>query len=200
MWCPNVDPNHELGSLSALYPGSAYVDWTCLDGYNFGTLRSPNGWSTFNQVFSATYSQIVNKIAPGKPFMIGEVGSSEHGGSKAAWITEMLSQITNLDTAVQAVVWFDWEKEGDWPIETSPASTAAFAQGISAPVFATNTFGDLGPETIHPSSLSLRIAPRRGRNSHRAVVAIVGAHEIPCSGKTVARGRGTARRDPRSCT
>ncbi len=200
VWCPNVDPNHEFGNLGALYPGNAYVDWTCLDGYNFGTLKSPQGWSTFNRIFSSTYSQIVNKIAPGKPLMIGEVASSEHGGSKAAWITEMLNEITNVDTAAKAVVWFDWAQEGDWPIETSAASIAAFSQAISSPTFTTNTFGQLGPEMIQPSELGLRFAPRVASSSHRAMVAIVGAHEIACSGKSVAQRRGAARRKPRGCT
>jgi hypothetical protein len=150
VWCPNVDPYHQYGSLAALYPGSAYVDWTCLDGYNFGTQTSAKGWPMFDQIYSATYNQIVRTIAPGKPFMIGEVASSEHGGSKAAWITDMISKITSGYTALRAVVWFDWRQGGDWPIETSSASTAAFAQGIAAPLFTTNTFGDLGPGTIQP--------------------------------------------------
>jgi hypothetical protein len=34
VWCPNVDPGGKLASLSSLYPGDGYVDWTCLDGYN----------------------------------------------------------------------------------------------------------------------------------------------------------------------
>ena len=36
VWCPNVDPDHKMQSLGSLYPGDAYVDWTCLDGYNWG--------------------------------------------------------------------------------------------------------------------------------------------------------------------
>jgi hypothetical protein len=202
VWCPTVDPNHEFGSLAALYPGTAYVDWTCLDGYNFGTLRSPHGWSTFKQTFSTTYEQIVEKIAPDKPLMIGEVASSEHGGSKGAWITEMFNEIANVDVKVQAVVWFDWAQEGDWPIETSPASTAAFSRGISSSTFTTNTFGDLGPGIIQPPEPSLRFGPHVGRGSHRAAVAIVGRDAIPRSRETACRAHrpGIARRGSRSCT
>jgi len=160
VWCPNVDPYHEFGNLAALYPGNAYVDWTCLDGYNFGTRAGSKkvggmptgggGWSTFNQIFSSTYSQIVNTIAPEKPLMIGEVASNEQGGSKAAWITDMFSQITSVYTGVDAMVWFDWAKDGEWPIETSPASIAAFTQGIAAPTFTTNSFGELGGGVVQP--------------------------------------------------
>jgi len=163
VWCPNVDPYHEFGNLAALYPGSAYVDWTCLDGYTFGTRAGSKkvggmptgggGWSTFNQIFSSTYSQIVNTIAPEKPLMIGEVASSEHGGSKAEWIANALAQVPIAYPRMRAIVWFDWAREGyDWPIETSGSSTAAFSQGIVSPHFTSNTFGGLGGGTIGPPS------------------------------------------------
>jgi hypothetical protein len=160
VWCPNVDPNHEFGSLAALYPGNSYVDWTCLDGYNFGMRTSSQrangmqtgatGWSTFDQIFSSTYSELVDTIAPEKPLMIGEVASSEQGGSKGEWITNMLSKIASVYTAAHAFVWFDWAKGGEWPIETSKASAAAFSQGISAPTFTTNSFGSLGGGAVAP--------------------------------------------------
>ena len=35
-WCPYVDPGNRLEDLGSLYPGDEYVDWTCLDGYNWG--------------------------------------------------------------------------------------------------------------------------------------------------------------------
>jgi hypothetical protein len=148
VWCPTSDPNHEFTNLSELYPGNAYVDWTCLDGYNYPS-PGGHGWSSFDQIYSSTYDQIVDDIAPGKPFMVGEVASSEQGGSKAAWVTDMLGDITSGYSALRAFVWFDWSQGGDdWPIETSSASAAAFAQGIAAPLFTTNTFGNLGPGTI----------------------------------------------------
>jgi hypothetical protein len=153
VWCPNVDPHHDFGSLATLYPGNAYVDWTCLDGYNVGTRKGGNGWSSFDQIYSATYEQIVDTIAPSKPLMIGEVASSERGGSKAAWITNMLAELPKAYPSVRAFVWFDWSDGGyDWPIETSASSTAAFSRGISSPVFPTNTFRELGPGTISPPS------------------------------------------------
>ncbi|HYG96563.1 MAG TPA: Ig-like domain-containing protein, partial [Solirubrobacterales bacterium] len=37
VWCPNVDPEGHHLKLPGLYPGDAYVDWTGLDGYNWGT-------------------------------------------------------------------------------------------------------------------------------------------------------------------
>ncbi len=37
VWCPNVDPGNKLAnSIASDYPGDEYVDWTGLDGYNWG--------------------------------------------------------------------------------------------------------------------------------------------------------------------
>jgi endoglucanase len=66
-----------------VYPGDAYVDWTCLDGYNWGSNPAGNlgGWQTFDQVYHSTYHDIVDTLAPTKPMIIGEMASTEYGGS-----------------------------------------------------------------------------------------------------------------------
>jgi beta-mannanase len=143
-WCPNVDPKHEFTDVAAFYPGSAYVDWTSLDGYNWGGKR----WMSFDETFSSTYHRIVDEVAPGKPMVIGEVGSSEVGGSKSAWIAEMLQKLPTEYQGVRAVLWFDKLEEGDWPIDSSPSSQSAFASGIGSPAYLSNSFSQLGPGTV----------------------------------------------------
>jgi hypothetical protein len=146
VWCPNIDPYNVFTDIASLYPGDPYVDWTCLDGYNFGTNPAkPGGWRTFDQAYSSTYHRIVDTIAPSKPMIVGEVASSEYGGSKAAWITDMLSvQLPVNYPAVKGVLWFDkYDGSLDWPIETSASATQAFAQAIQSPYFASSDFGDL---------------------------------------------------------
>ena len=148
VWCPNADPNNQYTSLTSLYPGDAYVDWTCLDGYNWG-----NPWMTFDQLYQSTYSQLVGTVAPSKPVAIGEMASTEKGGSKASWITAFLTALPTKYPKVGAVLWFDKYDNGmDWPIETSSSSQAAFAAGIASPSYATNQFGSLGNGPIPPLS------------------------------------------------
>jgi hypothetical protein len=85
--------------------------------------------------------------------MIGEVASSEQGGSKGEWITNALAELSMAYPQMRAFVWFDWERNGyDWPIETSASSIAAFARGIVSSRFTSNAFGGLGPGTIRPPS------------------------------------------------
>jgi len=154
VWCPNIAGTRTT-PLEQLYPGDDYVDWTCLDGYNWGNDNAGNHWQSFSQVFGGTafggnnphnsYQEVL-AIAPSKPIMIGEVASSEQGGSKAAWISDMLQVLPTAFPRINAVVWMDWnigDPKLTWPVESSPAAQAAFASGIASPTYASNQFGGL---------------------------------------------------------
>ncbi|HEX5592387.1 MAG TPA: glycosyl hydrolase [Solirubrobacterales bacterium] len=153
VWCPFVEGG-DAARLSSLYPGDAYVDWTGLDGYNWGTNPAgPNGWRSFDQLFAASYNAIAGSVAPTKPMMIAEVGSSEIGGDKAAWIRDALARIPADYPQVRAMLWFDKFDDGmDWPIETSSAATFAFAEGVSQSVYQGAGYGQLSGGPIQPPS------------------------------------------------
>ena len=85
--------------------------------------------------------------------MIAETASSDKGGSKAAWIKDMLAKIPVNYPQVRGLLWFEKFDDGmDWPIETSSSSAAAFAEGIQSPSYLGNTFASTGPGTIQPSA------------------------------------------------
>lgn len=132
-WCPNyyfpdagVDP-------APWYPGDAYVDWVGFDGYNRGTHpQGPERWRSPAEVCDTIYNRLL-QIAPNKPMCIGEIGSTERGGDKARWITELLGDYLPSRPQIKAVCWFNWTAEGwDWEIESSPSAQAAFKGGITA--------------------------------------------------------------------
>jgi beta-mannanase len=152
VWCPNVDPGHKLRDLKSLYPGDAYVDWTGLDGYNFGTNpASPRGWMSFNELFRPTYDEIVEEIAPTKPLVISEVGSSEYGGSKAEWIADALHSAATEYPQLKGMIWFEKYDDGmDWPIETSSSSATAFAGGIQDPSYVGGQYASTGSGPVTP--------------------------------------------------
>jgi hypothetical protein len=90
-----------------------------------------------------TYAELL-ALAPQKPIIIGETASSEHGGSKAAWITDMLIQIPANFPQIKGVVWFDWnggDASTTWPLSSSPGAHDAFASGIAASAYAANGSG-----------------------------------------------------------
>ncbi len=154
VWCPNVDPENQMQDLSKLYPGDSYVDWTGLDGYNWGTNPTrPDKWRSFDSLYSSTYKKITETIAPSKPLMVSEVGSTEYGGSKAAWIKDMLAKIPTNYPKIRGLLWFEKFDDGmDWPIETSASATGAFAEGLKNPAYAANGFGSLGFGPVAPPS------------------------------------------------
>jgi hypothetical protein len=155
VWCPNIDWNGKFEAVDGEYPGDSYVDWIGLDGYNWGTnpSHSDSGhWQTFGQLYRSSYRYLVERVAPSKPLMIGEVASTEYGGSKAAWIEEMLTEIPAEYHAIRAVLWFDKYDSGmDWPIETSSTATSAFAESIQSSSYLGNSFSSLDGTPILPA-------------------------------------------------
>lgn len=133
VWCPNVDPNQMFTPYSQLYPGDAYVNWTGLDGYNKGGTN----WRSFAQIFDSSYTNLL-QLAPSKPIMISQVASEENGGSKPAWISDMLTtQLPQNYPQIKALSWFNWyfDESGTWrhyEIESSPTAQAAFKTGIAS--------------------------------------------------------------------
>jgi Glycosyl hydrolase family 26 len=130
-WCPNVtDTPGGNRTTMDYYPGDAYVDWTGVDGYNWGT--TDGGWQTFQQVFQNIYPLLAAKK---KPILIGEMASTEAGGDKAKWIDDIIPTLRTSFPLIKAVVWFDINKETDWRISSSPASEKSFIRMANNPYF-----------------------------------------------------------------
>jgi hypothetical protein len=154
VWCPNISGT-TTRPMAQLYPGNAYVDWTCLDGYN----KYSTAWLSFNTVFTGSgidwlynsYEEIL-KVAPSKPLMLGEFASRENGdggAKKAEWIIDALTvQIPKNFPKIKAVVWFNWQ--ASFPIESSTAASNAFAKGISLNYYAKNNFANYNTSPIQP--------------------------------------------------
>lgn len=131
-WCPNVTDTHG-GNATTMdyYPGDAYVDWTGVDGYNWGT-RNNTGWQSFEQVFQNIYPLLAAKK---KPVLIGEMASCPTGGDKAKWIDGIVPTLRRTYPLIKGIVWFDINKECDWRISSSPESERAFIRMINDPYF-----------------------------------------------------------------
>jgi beta-mannanase len=133
VWCPATDPHHVEQPLAPLYPGDDYVDWTCLDGYN-----RDEPWETAEQILGPSYDEITQEIAPRKPMLLGEIGSTESGGSKPDWIAGFFAALPARFPQIRAFAWFDQtvkagtKQHDDWPFDSTPASAKAFARGIAS--------------------------------------------------------------------
>jgi phage terminase large subunit-like protein len=140
-WTVNSIWSDPASDPTAYFPGDEYVNWVGIDSYNWGrNPAQPDRWVNPDQTITPTLKK-VQEIAPGKPVAIVESASSEYGGNKADWISEMLGTYLPHHPAIKAYLWFNWnfEKENglraDWPIESSPTAQLAFRQGIQSGLF-----------------------------------------------------------------
>jgi endoglucanase len=134
--------------MQSLYPGDNFVDWTCLDGYNWGPDKG--GWKSFDDIFRWSYENIVS-FARNKPMLIGEFGSSEKGGSKATWVADTFGAEIPYDfTGLKAVVWYNYLVDQDWRVESSQASLDAFRSSIASSYYSPNAYQDLNASPILP--------------------------------------------------
>jgi hypothetical protein len=118
-------------------------------------------------LFAPTYDTL-GRLAPNKPIMIAEVGSTENVDSadptlsKAAWIEDAFSStLPNVFPKIRAVAWFNWNQGDDnfrWEIDTSAESLEAFGRGIASDYYAENTFTNIQ---------GLRITPTAAQNHFR---------------------------------
>ncbi len=131
VWSGSQCTTSSCSSLSASYPGDSYVNWTALSGYN----RQPGQWRTGSEIFRPNYDLITGRIAPGKPFMIAEVGSREDPDQpyrKANWLLQFFnSEIPNRLPKTKAVVYYSVDTSAVIPgtnleVDSSPESLAAY--------------------------------------------------------------------------
>jgi mannan endo-1,4-beta-mannosidase len=126
VWCPNVN----TGRLPFMqyYPGDSWVDWVGLDGFNWG---GSIGWRPFSEIFAGSYEQLARETS--KPILIGETGSGQTGGDKAAWVrSAFLRELPNFPR-VRAVVWYNSTDRADFRIASSESALRAFRRGIAEP-------------------------------------------------------------------
>jgi beta-mannanase len=125
MWCPNISGNQ--GELSSYYPGSDIVDEIGIDGFNFATADT-GGWKSFSSIFKGTYNFLASNY--NKPIVIAETATTGEGGNKETWVRDMFADLPISFPRVKELVWFNYNKEADWRIESSQGSLNAFKDSL----------------------------------------------------------------------
>lgn len=132
VWCASATSTDDYDDLTVYYPGDDMVDWTSLDGFNRGSNYSFSSWRSFDEIFSYAYTTLVNNY-PDKPIILAEVGSAEPSdlpnpeweqygddsdasNSKEEWISDMFNRIRQDYPAIQAISWFNNNKELSWAL------------------------------------------------------------------------------------
>ncbi len=128
VWCVNV---HEPGfaDYASLYPGDEAVDWVAVDGYNGGDALPWGGWRTPRDLFGRSVADL--HALTDRPLAITETASAEQGGDKAEWIRQLFDLAVR--ERIHVLVWFEYAKETDWRVESSPTAVDAFRQEAAVP-------------------------------------------------------------------
>jgi hypothetical protein len=136
VWAPNIDRNGNV-PFTPYFPGDSYVDYAALDGYNWGATPG-NRWTSLRETFASSYATLTQLST--KPVIISEIGSSEIGGDKAAWIRDgFLKDIPTYFPRITAVVWFNKLKEDDWRINSSQGSLDAYRAVVASSLYGGST-------------------------------------------------------------
>ena len=105
-------------TISAFWPGAAYVDWLAVDGYNWTGVLPHRDYESAAEVFTDTVRQL-RKLGPGLPIMIAECGAGPD--AKETWLRDLAAEAPRL--GVSLVIWFEHDKETDWRLATAALAT-----------------------------------------------------------------------------
>jgi hypothetical protein len=123
VWCPNAW-GFATGEAPKWYPGDAYVDWICANGYNWAPGRRGDEWRSFEEIFQPFYEWASQKD---KPLLIGEFGVQERrSGEKAQWMKDARNALKNRFPDIKAVTYFDSDRKHDWRVTTSRSAFDAY--------------------------------------------------------------------------
>lgn len=142
VWNPNNVDEPDADNLEDYWPGNTYVDVLGVDAYNFG-----QPWQTFDDIFSECYGRVTALGTTGQPVWLGEFGSrepsvvevdSEEGDtipidsahSKGTWVNDMMGSTSY--PRLQALCYFDVQKERHWQMQSSTTSLNAFKAGLTS--------------------------------------------------------------------
>jgi hypothetical protein len=136
-WCPDegyYNPNKRPSG----YPGDAYVDWVCSDGYNWNRSNAwcttHPGWCDFWEIFhhgGAAVPSVERDFRGRKPYLVGETGSVEDtAGRKGQWMLNMRDRIKSDFPNLRALLYFDNDMTAvqnvNWRLDTSQSSLDGF--------------------------------------------------------------------------
>ena len=143
LWTPHGPSNdlttEEWNEVKNYWPGTEYVDWIGLDGYNFYP-EDPWGNKRPYRDFDNCFQELYNKCKQlgNQPIIIAEFGCGEfeyEDKTKADWITDAFSKIKTDYPRIKIFTWFHINKELDWRVNSSPEVLKAFQDAIKDPYF-----------------------------------------------------------------
>ena len=149
VWSPNSMYSDGTGDFRPYYPGDAYVDWTGLDGYNWGIVHGE--WRTFREIFHYSIG-VITQLSP-CGIIICETGCHSrgpHGESKGNWFRQMAMELKQNYPRIKGLLYTHsvTEEDGedaDWRVDSPAGALDDWQAFVADPQFKA-AFGPL----LHP--------------------------------------------------
>lgn len=139
VWSVNNVDVDDYNDITLYYPGEDVVDWTSIDGYNWGANYSFSQWNSFADIFEEKYDLLMLHY-PQHPILITEIASAEPRDlpdptrgqdgddsdryeSKSRWIAGMFQQLRTNFRGIKGIIWFNINKELSWSLNESEFNT-----------------------------------------------------------------------------
>jgi hypothetical protein len=125
-------PNNRSTSpyrLTDYYPGDAYVDLIGISAFNFGPAIQGR-WLTAAETIGGTLDEL-RSFVPHKPYLIAQTGTSSSGGDKNAWVRNLFA-LAAADPNVVGLIYFNFDKETDWPVWDGRSGSLGWQEGLQA--------------------------------------------------------------------
>ena len=178
VWCVNnIDADYDDGrvtyKMEQYYPGTSYVDWVAIDGYNWGYSQPwTNSWDLPAAVYDGDYptNRMLRRLktlvaASPKPIAIAEYGTTSVTAknpivnsveTKQLWITDAMKYF--LDNGIRMAVYFNLDKETDWAIFGGARGDVTFSYaGKTYNAYSAYKSAILSPRFLVTDSLNRRL-------------------------------------------
>ncbi|MGH9052596.1 MAG: hypothetical protein ACRDWX_06255 [Acidimicrobiia bacterium] len=116
-------------SIVDYYPGDQFVDLIGVSAFNFGS--EVDRWRGVQEVVAPVLDEL-RALAPTKPYLLAQTGTSSLGGPKDAWLQELFS-LAAADPNVVGLIYFNFHKETDWLVWDGTSGHPAWKQGLQRP-------------------------------------------------------------------
>jgi len=110
-------------TFEVFYPGHEAVDVVGISSFNVGTCGGT--WQDYAALFPA-YLTRARTMAPGKPILIAQTGTTSAGGDKNAWLRSVYSQLAAVPR-LRGVLYFDYDAPCDFTVSGWPGYRDAAA-------------------------------------------------------------------------
>ena len=122
--------------IADYYPGDDIVDLIGFSAYNFGSgLTWDRRYHSVGEVLGPPLNELRTTVSANKPYIVAQTATSSVGGDKEQWLRDLFAY-TAADPNVVGLIYFNVQKETDWPVWNGQTGSSGFADGLRAPTTA----------------------------------------------------------------